>query len=437
MRRSLLSTLLPSIALLTACASDAGGSASLATTSPALPASSNETSRDAGTGPVGTPASASGGPAPDGAVVSGGPDAGGGATEPPAPTVPAVQFLGRFDARDPGGPKAAWPGATIVARFRGTSVTVKMNEIDYGWQEGSPSEWDASIDGELLPKIVMQPGTRDYPVASGLAAGEHTVELFKRSEAQNGVTQFLGFDFEGGTLLPPPARKARRIELIGDSQPAAFGIEGIGPDCDGPDWAARWQNFHKSVGVVLARALGAELNGTIYSGKGIAKNIWHADLETMPQLFLRADPLDPKSTWDFAEYVPAAVLIMMGGNDFAIGRPTDDGGPATLAQFTDAFEGFARTIRGKYPEAHVFLIVSPSVSDDQPEGRQSRTNVVGGIRETVRRRHAAGDARVYEVTPPVAVPGELTACNGHGTVAFHQRLADQLAPLVRAATGWN
>lgn len=442
------------MALFAACGSSDDRSGISASSNPSVPGATVEASRDGGAGPLGTTTSSSSSSSSSGAVsTSGGTitppdprdaapgvDATDASTDPPPSGPPAVQFLGRFDTRDPAGPKASWPGVRVVARWSGTSVSVKMNEIVYSWQEGAPSEWDVTIDGNLLPKVVMQPGSHDYALATGLPAGEHTVELFKRSEAQNGITQFLGFDFGGGALLAPPGRKIRKIEFIGDSQPAAFGIEGTmgnGNDCDGPDWSARWQNFHKSVGVDLANELNAELNGTIYSGKGIYKNIWHPDLETMPQLFLRADPIDNKSTWDFSLYTPSAVLIMMGGNDFAIGQPTDEGGPATLAQFTDAYEGFTKTIREKYAEAHIFLIVSPSVSDGQPAGRQARTNVMTGIHTTVERRHAAGDDRVYEVIPPVATPDELTACDGHGTPAFHQRLADQLAPLVRAATGWK
>lgn len=445
MRRRSLLALLPTFVLFAACGADTTNSGTSSTTQPNVPSNAVEASRDAGTATLGTlPGTTSN---PDGAVSTVAPtgDASPGtndadaSTDPPPSGPPAVQFLGRFDTRDPAGPKASWPGERIIARFHGTSVSAKMNEIDYAWEEGSPSEWDVTIDGQLQPKVVMVAGTHDYVLATGLAAGDHTVELFKRSEAQNGITQFLGYDFGGGTMLAPPGRKERRIEFIGDSQPAAFGIEGtgLGGDCPGPDWAAKWQNFHKSVAVDLANELNAELNGTIYSGKGIAKNIWHPDTETMPMLFLRSDPIDPNSVWDFSQYTPAAVLIMMGGNDFAIGQPTDEGGPATLEQFTIAYTNFASTIRSKYTDAHIFLIVSPSVSDAEPAGRQSRTNVVSGIHKTVEARNAAGDARVYEVTPPVATAEELTACDGHGSPAFHQRLADQLAPLVRTATGWK
>lgn len=358
------------------------------------------------------------------------------ALEDEAPTAPAVQLLGRFDARDAAGPKCAWPGCRIVARFEGTRVSVRMKEIVAGWMRGAPSEWDLTIDGEPRPKLVMNPGEADYELARDLPPGEHVVELYKRTEAQNGVTQFLGYDFGDGTLLAPPPRMKRRIEIIGDSQPAAFGVEGVGPTCPGVEWAARWQNFRKSLGTHLASMLHAELAGTVYSGKGIAKNIWHQDKETMPIIYDRALPNDPSSAWDTRAFTPAAIIIMMGGNDFAIGQPVDEG-PATRGEFTDAFDRFAVALRAHYPAAHIFLAASPSVSDAEPAGRSSRTHLLAGIAEVVARRERAGDARVYAVVPPVADPSELTGCNGHGSPEYHERVARDLAPIVRAKTGWR
>jgi hypothetical protein len=325
----------------------------------------------------------------------------------------------------------------VIARFSGSSLSVKLFEHDDDWMEGTPSEWDVAIDGQWQPKLVTRAGASDYTLAQDLPQGEHSVELYKRSEAQNGVTQLLGFDFHGGTLLPPPARRRRRLEVVGDSAAAGFGIEGVGlgPDCPGPDWAAQWQNFHKSFGAVLAEMLDAELAGTVYSGKGMAKNIWPEDKDTMPKLFGRANPIDPRSVWDFASFVPDAVIVMMGGNDFAIGQPVDEG-PATLGEFIEAYDGFVADLRQKYAQAHVFLSASPSASDAEPPGRNTRTNVLAGIQAVLDRRQAAGDAHVYAFHPRIATPDELTACNGHGTPEFHQRVASELAVALRAKTGW-
>lgn len=355
------------------------------------------------------------------------------------PGSPHVQLVGRFDVSSSAGATCAWPGCRIVARFDGTSVSATMNEIDDDWMEGAPSEWDVSIDGRIVKRLVTAPGVATYVLATGLPAGVHTVELYKRSEAQNGMTQFRGFDFGGGALLAPPARKTRRIEMIGDSAAAGFGIEGVGQadagDCPGADWGAHWQDFHRSFGALLAESVDAELYGTVYSGKGIAQNIWSNDPETLPILFDRTLPTRPTSSWDFGRWTPDVVVVMAGGNDFAIGQPFDRG-PATLGDFIAAYRAFVADIRQRYPNAHVFLTVSPSTSDEEPAGRSTRSNVLAGVQAVTSARNAEGDAKVHWYAPAILPKSELIACNGHGTPEWHASVAADLAGFIRPKVGW-
>jgi lysophospholipase L1-like esterase len=348
-----------------------------------------------------------------------------------------VRFIGRFDKRDPAGPTCAWPGCRIIARFDGSEVKARLEEHVESWMQGGPSEWDVIVDGVLKPKLVLTLGAQDYVLATGLPKGPHTVELYKRSEAQNGYTKFLGYDFAGGTLLPPPPPAAHRIELVGDSQPAGFGLEGVGfgPDCPGPDWAARWENFHKAMGALFAEMLNADLHGTVYSGKGLSRNVFRQDHETMPVMYGRANPLDPSSSFDLSSWVPEVYVLMMGGNDFTNGQGTDNG-PAPLSDFTQATRDLVSKFRSRAPQAHVFLALSPSVSDALPPGNFSRTNVKTAF-DTVANEHVtAGDTKVYSVAPPVASEIELAGCNGHGTPAYHKRLSQQLGTMIKEKTGW-
>lgn len=359
-------------------------------------------------------------------------------SEPGAPDVPAVQLVGRFDMRDGAGPRCAWPGCRVVARFSGTRVSVKLREILETWMDGGPSEWDISVDGHWQSKIVTDAtgAPHDYVLAEGLNDGPHTVEIYKRSEAHDGTTQFLGYDFGGGKLLPPPPRKARRIELIGDSVSSGYGVAGVGPLCAGANYAAKYQNFRLSMGARLGELVDAEVAGTVFAGKGVAKNVWTADKETMPVLYPRALPDDVASTWDFSRFVAEVVIVMLGGNDFAPGAPVDLG-PATPGEFMQAYAAFVGTLRASYPAAHLFLTVAPPLSDLDPPGGLARTNVVAGVKAVAAQRNAAGDARVYTFEPAPGDASEHTGCEGHGNPQFHQRVAGELAAEITAKVGWK
>ncbi len=368
----------------------------------------------------------------------GGDDGGGGGSvdgdvAPQGP--PAIGFIGRFDTRDPAGPKAAWPGTRIVIRFRGTDVTVRFDDqFDDG--KPGPSEWDATIDGALQPKLPLVKGPHDYDVAKGLAPGVHVVELYKRSESQVGVTQLLGVDVHGGTLLAPPPASDRRVEIIGDSAATGFGVDGVGPSCPGANDAAMYENFRESWGATLGTLFRADVHGTTYSGKGLVKDIWRPDTVVMPLLFPRANPEDDTSIQDLGAWRPHVVVVMIGGNDFDVGLPVDDG-PATLDDFTTAYKTLAMTLRAAYPDAQLFLAPSPTLSDDAPMGRASRTNVNAAIASVVASRAAAGDPRVHAVEPSLATSAETTGCDGHGGRAFHVRVAGELAAVIGPSVGWK
>jgi hypothetical protein len=365
-------------------------------------------------------------------------DGGGDAAEEVDAGPPAIRFIGRFDTRDPAGPKCAWPGCRIIANFEGTQVSADMTEIVQSWMDGAPSEWDVIVDDVEQPKIVMTPPNRStFVLATGLAAGKHRVELYKRSETQNGVTQFHAFDFGAGTLLPPPLRASRRIEIVGDSQPAAYGVEGTEP-CANPGHWARYQSFRKSFGALLGVRFGAEVHGTVYSGKGMTQNIWRPDTDTMPIVFGRVDPLDPAAPFALATWIPDVVVIMLGGNDFSLGQPADNGAPSET-QFTNAYRDFVvGVLRSSYPNAHLFLTLSPSVRDVD---RNARTIITSAITTIASERAAASDLRVHAFVPteslPIGQTTELDGCDGHGTPAFHQRVAGELAAQITTkVAGW-
>jgi hypothetical protein len=359
-----------------------------------------------------------------------------GAAPEPDTGPPAVQLIGRFDERDSAGPKAGWPGVRILARFDGTGVSVRLGE-EIG--NAGPSEWDVAIDDEWRPaSIVLAAGPHDYTLAANLPRGKHKVELYKRTEGQNGVTQFLGYDFHGGALLAPPVRLARRLEIIGDSDVAGFGYKGAitGSCLPGPAWAASLEDFRQAWGQRLATSLDAELDATVFSGKGFYFNIWRPDTETIGVLYPRSNPVDAQSVFDMTRFTPDVVVVSLGGNDYNLGLP-DDTGPAPLGGFTQKVRELTTTLRGLYPRAHIFLMAYAVLTDEYPPGRLRRTNVVTGLEQVTQERSAAGDARVHFVAPPPSTEAELTGCDGHGGPAYHARIASYMSAQIKAATGWK
>ncbi|MCW5832369.1 MAG: hypothetical protein KIS78_08025 [Labilithrix sp.] len=351
-----------------------------------------------------------------------------GAPDPePGPSGPAqVAFVGRFDTSDPAGPKASWPGSRILTRFSGTRVSVTLKEQADTWMDGAPSYWEVVIDGGA-PKVlamIADEQPRVFALAEDLPAGEHEVELYKRSETQTGVTQYLGFDFHGGAPLPPPPRKTRHIEAMADSYGTGYGVVTLdAPDlkCDpGPDHAGRHQNFRLAWPSLLGARFDAEVEGTVYSGKGLTRGIWPTDTDGLVHYYNRANPnpalAHAPPLFDLTSWVPDAIVLVQG--------TVDNGHP----NFRNVYRDFVvDQLRARAPAAHIFLVVP---------GRIARQMWIDTVHGVASERAAAGDLKVHAVVPGEEQPHEMTGCGYHGSPAYHQRIADEIGAVMAEKLGW-
>jgi lysophospholipase L1-like esterase len=329
---------------------------------------------------------------------------------------PAVRFVARVDRSDPAGPRFAWSGSTILARFTGSTIGIRL--------AGATDYFDVRIDGTLQSTpLAISPGRTDYPIASNLSPGPHELSVFRRTEANyhgSGDTTFLGLLLDpAGALLPPSAPAGRRIEIVGDSTTCGYGDEGTSASCP---FSLATENYDVTYGAVAARSLGADLITIAWSGKGMYRNFAGDTTETMPILYGRTLPDQAASTWDYSSWIPDAVVINLGSNDFQQGDP---GQP-----FIDTYTAFVERLRGYYPGALIVCAVGPKLSG-------SALGIARGyVMGIVGARNAAGDSKVDFVELPQALPADGYGCGGHASIATHQRMGDTLAAELKAKLGW-
>lgn len=330
-------------------------------------------------------------------------------------------LVGRFE-QEPEGLSFAWSGSSATLRFRGTGLSVDL-------KDSGQNRFYALVDGELRPeKIVPGRGVHTVELASQLPDGEHTVTLVRLTEALVGETQLLQIRLPpGAELLPPPAPRERRIELIGDSISAGYGNEG--PDATCP-FSPSTENHYATYGAIAARELDADLVTIAWSGKGVSSNRGTNDPVLMPELWRRTLPERSESLWSFDGPAPHAVVVNLGTNDFA--PEVEDTSP-----FAEAYYQLLLDVRQRYPEAYLLCTVGPLLSDSWPPGRRALSTVRDALRDAVRRRSEAGDAHVgfLEFAPVSADEG--FGCDYHPSLATHRRMATELVGHLRTALGWD
>ncbi|HEV8245227.1 MAG TPA: GDSL-type esterase/lipase family protein [Polyangiaceae bacterium] len=322
----------------------------------------------------------------------------------------ALRWCGRVE-RAGAGARFGWPGCGFLARFAGTSARARITTVN-------PDYFELVIDGRSS-LLITQPGTHEYDLATDLDPAPHTLSLHRRTESFNGTIVVEKVSFGSGSLLPPPPLSNKRLEVIGDSISAGYGVE-----CNDPavGFSYATENHYKSYAAIAARELGAELMTMAWSGIGMYRSHDGWTEDQMPVIYPRTIAIDKGSAWDFSAFEPGAVIIHLGTNDFAQGDP----GPRFVATYLD----FAASVRRHYPSARMYCALSPML----PRG--SRVRLASYLAEVVSTRRGAGDGNVavIEVARPSAEEG--WACDYHPSAATHVTMARLLARTLEADLGW-
>lgn len=330
---------------------------------------------------------------------------------PPAPAAPAptVRYVGRFDKSD-GGARFAWSGSSVVARFQGTSISVRLKDDGAG-----KNVWYAIVDGE--PKALFKADAKrdTYTLAEGLSDGVHEVALYKRTEARYGEAVFLGFETKG-KILPAPPPKARRIEVIGDSITTGYGNEGPGPTCLP---TTEQQNPYVTYASLTARELNADLHTVAWSGKTILE---------MTQLYDRTLPERADSKWDFKSWVPHVVVVNLGTNNFALADPGE-------ARFVRLYTALVDRIRTAYPDALIVCALGPMLTDVYPEGHHNLTQARRYMKTAVAKLRDK-DSKVELLEFPEQKHSDGLGCGFHPSAKTHKQMAERLVAFVREKVGW-
>ncbi len=322
---------------------------------------------------------------------------------------PQIQYSGRFDFSNPQAPRFDWPAVSISAVFQGTSIGILLTD--------GKNDYNAFIDGHLQQVIVTGSDTQ-YTI-SGLRAGAHTLLLTKRTEASFGIATFNGLVLEDGmTLLrttPPPSR---RIEFVGDSLACGAEVEDPNTSCE-PSHFRPTENGYLAFGPLSARALNADYRVTSYSGTGILKKFGTANV-SMPDYYprvlagLETPVIDPK------QWVPDAVVIELGGNDFFSG-----GIPPSQDEFEDAYRKFIAVLRADYPKAYIFCL---TFGTSPPVGNL--------IQDVAEQENKAGDDKISLIV--LDYPStHITGCYQHFDIVGQRQVADELTKALRKVIGWN
>jgi lysophospholipase L1-like esterase len=328
---------------------------------------------------------------------------------------PYFQYIGRFDFSHPKKVVFDWPGVSICAKFEGTSCSLRLND--------TTNEYAIIIDNRA-PRLLTTDTSRLYQVAAGLPDSiPHTITVRKRTEAVIGKGEFMGFVLDRGKkLLPPDKRPDRRIEFIGNSITCGYGVEGDNSDCH---FSAETENATMSFAATSARALNADYFLIAYSGRGVVRNYGDScttSRDPMPSLYDRTCYCDSTPTWDFSRWMPQAVVINLGTNDFST-KPYPD-----KTVFQDAYIRLIQRVRSQYPGVTMFCLSGPMIGEP----------CTGYIKEVVKQQQKGiRNKDVFFVEIPQSYLSDTDwGCDHHPNITGMSKMVDVIVPIIKLWMNW-
>ena len=257
-------------------------------------------------------------------------------------------------------------GLEFYVRPEFDSVTGGTLEID---MDGGRNHFDVLLDGEFHSTVwTTWEWSRRRTYTINLMSGTRTVALVKRTEpaavqlvpfAKVRPVTVYGVRLSPGWALAAPSVPARRVEVVGDSDVAAFGVHGPPTGVSLLQLlriGLAHQNIRSSWAHILCAHLGAEPSVIAWSGIGVSQNSFACPTtKTLAGIYAgAAGSLDAPFDFSVSAWTPQIVLVEVGANDLYGGAA-----PPPRQAFEDAYVALLALVRGRRPAPCLLLAVVP------------------------------------------------------------------------------
>ena len=335
---------------------------------------------------------------------------------------PGLRYSGRFEKKEAGAAICAWSASAVTLRFKGTTVAANLgvggNRVEV-ILDGKPVK---ILTGRPSEAYVPAPTPQLYSLAAGLPNGEHTVTLFKCTEAGCGNVTFLGFQLAAGSAVLPVTSSSRKIEVVGDSISAGYGNEGLS---EKERFSPATENAYWTYGAIASRALGADYTCIAWSGRTLWPDF------SIPEVFDRTLPRDPASLWSGDMQKPDVILINLCTNDFGRKVVPDE------EKWVEAYHQFIAHLRKDAPGATLYCAHGPMLTDFFPPGAKAATKAHLYIQRVVKEENDRGDAKVHYLEFETQNRGlNGIGSDWHPSVRTHQIMAAKFLGVLQHDLGW-
>jgi hypothetical protein len=278
-----------------------------------------------------------------------------------------------------------------------------------------------TVDGIYYRRIKVSGNISHSYNIVGLGKGEHTIWVYKATEATTGpifIQKIVGHDI---IALKVPNRPL--IEFIGNSITCGAAADPSEIPCGTGEYHDQ-HNAYYAYGPRVARILNVNFILSSVSGIGIYRT-WNTAGPSMLQVYEKTDFLmNSTRNWDFKTYSPRVVSIALGTNDFSDGDGRTPRLPFDSVVFINNYIRLIELVVSKYPGAQLALLSSPMLNGNK---RMTLQNCLTIVKARIEKKYPSNKKVALFFFKPMIARG----CGGHPSVEDHEILAKELAPFFK------
>ncbi|MDQ0058933.1 SGNH/GDSL hydrolase family protein [Paenibacillus harenae] len=326
----------------------------------------------------------------------------------------------------------ALSGSGAVFRFSGkrAEVTLKGDQIALG--QTNHARIGIYVNGERVVDDLLNEPLKTYTVFESVSDQDVVIRIVKLSEAAMSTAGIHEIRVNAVDGIQPTSSSARKIEFIGDSITAGYGVD---DEVKEHGFSTATEDATKTYAFKTAAALQADYSMVAYSGYGIISGYTGTDQKVVSQLvpnyYDKIGRSDGKIDgtidvialpWDFDKFKPDLIVINLGTNDYSF---TKDDAEKQM-EYRDAYVEFLKQVRSHNADAHLlcaFGMMGDSLYPMVEQAAAAYTN------ET-------GDDNISVMKFDVQSATDGFAADWHPTEATHSKAAHKLIAKIKEVMEW-
>ena len=235
--------------------------------------------------------------------------------------------------------------------FTGTKASVTVCE-DIAYGAGSEPRFAVYVNDERVEDVLLKEKEKTIDFYSSDSAKETKVKIIKLSEAANSIFGVKSVS-ANTTNLVPTAKKALKIEFIGDSITCGYGVD---DEVKENHFSTATEDATRAYAYKTAMNLDADYSLVSFSGHGIISGYSgdgkKQDQQLVPTFYEKiarnySGSKIVENDWDFSRFTPDVIVINLGTNDNSYVKKDK----AKEEEYKLGYIAFIKQIRAKNPDA--------------------------------------------------------------------------------------